>query len=309
MLVYTWLAAIPFTLSVLRVYGYPPTQIPLNHRGNDTVSQQLFGELDELARIVDITYCVGMTGIGIHKPFECLSRCKDFPSFELVTTWNTGPLLSDSCGYIALDHSSSAPRIIVAFRGTYSIANAIVDLSTIPQEYVPYPGRGQDGNAHDDPNPPHDEKCSNCTVHMGFYSSWLLTRTWILAYMKGALESHPGYQVTLVGHSLGGAVAALAALDFHARGWAPRVATFGEPRIGNAAFVRYIDDRFGQVVEGHQFGAPRSKSEFFRVTHAGDPVPLLPLREWGYRMHGGEVFIIKAELPPSVADGDRKSVV
>jgi hypothetical protein len=46
--------------------------------------------------------------------------------------------MSDSCGYIALDHGKH--RIVIAFRGTYSIANTIVDLSTIPQEYVPYPG-------------------------------------------------------------------------------------------------------------------------------------------------------------------------
>jgi hypothetical protein len=49
---------------------------------NRSVSLQLFLELEELARLVDISYCVGNT--GIHKPFECLSRCKDFDGFELV---------------------------------------------------------------------------------------------------------------------------------------------------------------------------------------------------------------------------------
>lgn len=46
------------------------------------VSLPLFSELEELARLVDISYCVGVT--GIHKPFECFSRCSDFPGFELV---------------------------------------------------------------------------------------------------------------------------------------------------------------------------------------------------------------------------------
>ncbi|KFY47324.1 hypothetical protein V495_02004, partial [Pseudogymnoascus sp. VKM F-4514 (FW-929)] len=106
-----------------------------------TVSPALFTELEETARLADIAYCVGVSGIW--KPFGCLSRCGDFPDFELVDTWNTGPLLSDSCGYIALDHPKK--RIVVAFRGTYSIASALADLATTPQVYVPYP---------EDPPPP-----------------------------------------------------------------------------------------------------------------------------------------------------------
>lgn len=59
---------------------------PINHLdvGDNlrNVSLALFMELEELARLVDIAYCVGVT--GIRKPFECLSRCIDFPGFELV---------------------------------------------------------------------------------------------------------------------------------------------------------------------------------------------------------------------------------
>lgn len=53
------------------------------HSSNRTVSQELFNSLEELARIVDVSYCVGST--GIYKPFECLSRCAEFENFELVT--------------------------------------------------------------------------------------------------------------------------------------------------------------------------------------------------------------------------------
>lgn len=50
---------------------------------NRNVSRKLFYELEELARIVDISYCVGTT--GIQKPFLCASRCQEFPGFELAT--------------------------------------------------------------------------------------------------------------------------------------------------------------------------------------------------------------------------------
>lgn len=279
-------------------------QTPLLRYDDDagrTVSPALFAELEESARIVDISYCVGLTSFGISKPFSCLSRCTDFPQFELVATWNTGPLLSDSCGYIALDHGKQ--RIVLAFRGTYSIANTVVDLSTIPQEYVPYPGSGDEDVAVNDESAETADQpeCTNCTVHMGFYHSWLVTRKEILPQLQEQLLLYPHYNLSLVGHSLGGAVAALAGLDFCARGWHPTITSFGEPRVGNAALARYIDERFDIGINA-SIPEDDTNLKYRRVTHVDDPVPLLPLSDWGYAMHAGEIYISKSNLSPEVLD-------
>ncbi|CAL8577061.1 hypothetical protein XPA_002910 [Xanthoria parietina] len=291
----------------IAVAGRPP-QVPLSIPDNagSNVSIELFDDLEELSRIVDIAYCVGTAGLGIQKPFLCASRCQDFKSFELVKTWNTGPLLSDSCGYVALSHPPSVPRIIVAFRGTYSIANTIIDLSTLPQDYIPYPGSNHKEHAEDGskslPNPlprladPASSRCDNCMVHAGFMASWRHTRPQIIDQLDNLLIQYPNYQVTLVGHSLGGAVAALASLDFHAKGWNPQVTTFGEPRVGNHALMKYIDKAFYHESQSNRSVAYR------RVTHIGDPVPQLPLKEWGYRTHGEELYISKVNLPPERSD-------
>lgn len=69
------------------------SQIPLIHQHDRAVSPRLFGELEELARIVDISYCVGLTNTGISKPFTCLSRCADFPQFELIKVHSAFSLL------------------------------------------------------------------------------------------------------------------------------------------------------------------------------------------------------------------------
>jgi hypothetical protein len=295
--------------------AYASEQIPLVQHDaptqtNRTISPELFVELEELARVVDITYCVGALGLGIDQPFVCPSRCADFENFELVTvgdplvsgncntltetqTWNTGPLLSDSCGYIALSHPPSPPRIIVAFRGTYSVTNTVADLSSMPQEYIPYPG---DGNSTSNPTPP---KCNNCTVHTGFYTSWRHTRGEILPHVYKALEQYPTYNVTLVGHSLGGAVAAFAGLEMLDRGLHPTVTTFGEPRIGNAALGGYINLRFNLSSNNT---SDLNAQPYRRVTHVSDPVPLLPLDEWGYEPHGGEIFISNPNVPPEASD-------
>ncbi|KAJ5961064.1 uncharacterized protein N7479_008214 [Penicillium vulpinum] len=273
------------------------------------VSTELFNSLEELSRIVDISYCVGTT--GVQQPFQCLSRCDEFPDLELVTTWNTGVLLSDSCGYIALSHTPASKKIILAFRGTYSITNTIIDLSAYPQAYIPYPD--PDENPTTTPLRPAGPRCENCTVHAGFMRSWLHTRAEILPQISALREKHPDYAITLVGHSLGGAVAALAGLEMRLKGWDATVTTFGEPMIGNEEFARFLDEQFGlgngiaippldPPLHTPPGGGLGRGQRFRRVTHIGDPVPMLPLAEWGYRPHAGEIFISREGLPPQLED-------
>ena len=263
------------------------------------VSTALFADLERLARLVDISYCVGNT--GIQQPFQCLSRCPDFPNLTLTTTWSTGILMGDSCGYVAVDDENEA--IIVAFRGTYSIANTIVDLSTSHQKYVPYPGPDDDDKDKDRSRVASSRvpRCDNCTVHQGFLNSWENTRQVVIPELRALKAAHPSYKVHLVGHSLGGAMACLAALEVRlSLHWADdlTVTTFGQPRVGNQELTEFIDKVF-------QLDADDGASEslpYRRVTHSNDPVPLLPLEEWGYRQHSGEIFIAKQSLSPSERD-------
>lgn len=278
---------------------------PDGHQGDlftTSVSPSLFTDIERLARLVDITYCVGTS--GIYRPFTCASRCKDFPNLRLASTWNTGMLLSDSCGYVAVDDGAKdggdGPAIIVAFRGTYSLANTVVDLSTVPQAYVPYPDPG-DGSSKMKSNGT-EQTCANCTVHMGFLESWRQARKLVLPVLKNVRATHPDYPIHITGHSLGGAVACLAALELKlALGWDDvTVTTFGEPQAGNAGFVRFVDKVFGLTEDLERDDADLERRTYRRVTHVDDPVPLLPLSEWGYRSHGGEVFITKQQLSPGL---------
>jgi hypothetical protein len=194
-------------------------------------------------------------------------------------------------------NKKSNAAIIVAFRGTYSLANTIVDLSTVPQKYVPYPPiDDEDGHAPGEP----EHVCTNCTVHMGFLMSWQLARRTVLPELKRLHEQYPSYPIHVVGHSLGGAVGALAALEMKViLGWENViVTTFGEPRVGNVGFVKYLDTVFGLRDERKNL----EQRTYRRITHVEDPVPLLPLSEWGYRSHAGQFFISKSDLPPEPSD-------
>lgn len=69
-------------------------------------------------------------------------------------------------------------------------------------------------------------------MHSGFLESWTQAEKLIGETIKELVNVwrvERGYELVMVGHSLGGAVAALAALEFHAKGYGPIVTTFGEP--------------------------------------------------------------------------------
>nr|KAJ0204325.1 hypothetical protein LSAT_V11C500278320 [Lactuca sativa] len=77
----------------------------------------------------------------------------------------------------------------------------------------------------------------------------------ILDGVSRVKEMYGELKIMVTGHSMGGAMAAFCGLDL-------AVMTFGQPRIGNAAFASY----YSEVV-------PNT----FRVTHEHDLVPHLPL--------------------------------
>lgn len=72
-------------------------------------------------------------------------------------------------------------------------------------------------------------------------------------------------RIHIVGHSLGGALATLNAATLIARGERRlTIYTFGAPRVGNWAFVKWLDNAIGT-------------ENIRRVFHPADPVPMIPL--------------------------------
>lgn len=99
-------------------------------------------------------------------------------------------------------------------------------------------------------------------VHRGFLSRYQAVRAKI-AHFLGA---HAFDSLLVTGHSMGGALASLAALDLaHALPPSVRVAcvTFGSPRVGDARFAALFADRLGV--------------DHWRVFHDQDPVPMVPM--------------------------------
>ncbi|GIP16314.1 hypothetical protein J40TS1_19560 [Paenibacillus montaniterrae] len=124
---------------------------------------------------------------------------------------------------LGIDHDrygfvlASEQNTILAFRGSSTSIDWVYDFIAQQTEYLPNKNAGQ--------------------THKGFTDIYYTLRQQVMELLSHCNADHPLY---ITGHSLGGALATLAALDiasntsFHA----PIVYTFGAPRVGDPAFVR-----------------------------------------------------------------------
>jgi triacylglycerol lipase len=146
--------------------------------------------------------------------------------------------LRDTQGFIAADEE----HIVIAFRGTEDIRTRAGIRDWITN--VRYT----------------QSRFRNTLVHRGFLEAWRSVEGVAMSHLR-KMRQH-GQQVWLTGHSLGGAIATIAAKDL-AAGMRVRPAgihTFGAPRVGNPDFA----GRFGLNLH--------------RFVHEDDIVPHIPFR-------------------------------
>ncbi|CAJ1400601.1 unnamed protein product [Effrenium voratum] len=125
---------------------------------------------------------------------------------------------------------------------------------------------------------PFGGSCPDCKVHRGFYKSWQSLESQTLrALSELGCEKRP---VRLSGHSLGGAMAMLAAFQLSFNFTIKELYTFGQPRVGDQGWVDAFEARMA-----------KANVAYFRVTDYMDPVPHLP-PAWlmGYRHAAPEVW-------------------
>lgn len=194
-----------------------------------------------LVEYASAAYITDLTALFTWTCSRCNDLTKGFEMLELIVD-------VQNClqAFVGVAHDLNS--IIIAFRGTIenSMRNWIEDLFW-KQLDLNYPG------------------VQGAMVHHGFYSSYHNTtlRHGILSAVRKIKESYGNIHIIITGHSLGGALASFCALDLTVNHGVQNVQlmTFGQPRIGNAAFATYFNKHVADAV---------------RVTHANDIVPHLP---------------------------------
>mmetsp|Transcript_52314 Transcript_52314/g.146790 ORF Transcript_52314/g.146790 Transcript_52314/m.146790 type:complete len:360 (+) Transcript_52314:98-1177(+) len=146
-------------------------------------------------------------------------------------------------------------RCVLAFRGTDSFDGWVQDLKSL--ELVDLPG------------------CASCRVGAGFLESYeALSKGIRKSLAEIGCDKAP---LSVTGHSMGAALATLAAFDLRRSSFNVTMShTFGQPRVGDDAFAAAFNEEFADV-------------PFFRVTRADDPIVYLPYRDPFHHV-GTEVF-------------------
>ena len=137
-------------------------------------------------------------------------------------------------------------EFFISFRGTDTFGNVITDIDLYQVCLDP------DTMTEEAPGPDN----RHIYVHRGFLKGYAAIRRLILEELKGKLESinAPITRIVFTGHSLGGALATLAAVDTKLiehtlsidddnKSALPKIEchTFGAPHVGGAAFERYFN--------------------------------------------------------------------
>ncbi|RKP25670.1 Alpha/Beta hydrolase protein [Syncephalis pseudoplumigaleata] len=233
------------------------------------------------ARYASAAYCLSDSVLAA---WSCPPHCQAVPGITRVarvfSAVSTGT--RDYIATIAPADTAPPDELIVAFRGTLNLRGLAHDLyfahasQEIPQEFKSYFATLllQQSLAPDLEETP--------CVHAGFYRSLQSVSDEVLAVLEEQCARHPSLnRLTICGHSLGGALAILMALLLLVRrpAWLARMSrigvyTYGEPRVGNAAFARLV-----------QLALVQSKLTVIRVTNEGDPVPALPPNQLEFAHH------------------------
>ncbi|EFA85049.1 hypothetical protein PPL_02045 [Heterostelium album PN500] len=159
--------------------------------------------------------------------------------------------VSDSLFYIAVQHNT----YYLVFRGTDNKVNALEDVDFVHQAQFPKEYSGS----------------ASPLVSKGFYDAWYgnllidqLRKPVLEALTSAGCGQFGTCNLMIFGHSFGGAMATLAALDFTYNNYYENIGvyTYGSPRVGNQDFAQLFDSKVENAI---------------RVVYLEDTIPHLPL--------------------------------
>ncbi|KAJ3193580.1 hypothetical protein HK101_004591 [Irineochytrium annulatum] len=164
-------------------------------------------------------------------------------------------------GFVAAN--PPAKHIAISFRGSRTMDNWIDDLM-IAKPDCPFPGAPE-----------------GAKIHYGFLNSWSLVRDDVMSHVSRLLLMYPKFDIWFTGHSLGGALATLAAVDIRQTlgvpGFRLKLLTFAQPRVGNGIWADWVDSL--------------TFDHMLRVVNQDDLTPHLPPSFAGFRHCPDEIWI------------------
>ena len=212
-----------------------------------TVYNETFAE--DVSYFAALSYCT----LEVIKDWNCGAPCERHPNFEVYDAWNI--TVSGSLSNVVVGINHDTDDIIVSLEGTKDVTELLHELTDF--NLIPYT--------------PH--VLPNATVDDFFLNAYVAAQDRIISTITTVkeIQNKVSQPVIVTGHSLGGSIAALVAIDLVLSGVVSseelQLITYGEPRTGNPDFAKYMDKY-----------VPNS----WRLVHSGDIVPHVPLSDMIY---------------------------
>ncbi|KAJ1306381.1 hypothetical protein OPQ81_007386 [Rhizoctonia solani] len=245
--------AIVFSIRTLAA----PTPVDIEQRDSSVtpINAATIASYAPYANFAAATYCSGTAD------WSC-TACKRVPGFVPYATGGNG----NDVQYWYVGWWPAGSSVVVAHEGTdpTQLLSVLTDANALFGNLNPtlFPG-----------------VASAVQVHSGFRDAHASTASVVLAAVKKVIAERAATKVTLVGHSLGGAIATLDALYLKLNlpsTISIKAVTYGQPRVGNQEFADLIDQKI---------------TDFSRITNIEDEIPIVPGRFLGYHHFSGEKHI------------------
>ena len=235
------------------------------------ISQELFKQMKLFAQYSAAAYCRDNSN-SPETPIKCAGKnCPLVEAANAISTAEFSNLLEyDNHVFVAVDDVHKVVTLV--FRGAQSAINwlQIINVDPVPTDL-----------------------CDDCAVHDGFWEMWTAVKSELFGAVDQALATHPDYRFAITGHSLGGALATLAAADFRKREQRysdlTELFTYGSPRVGNGAVADLLT---------------KQSTKNYRVTNGDDTIPRLPPSTFGYVHISPEYWISRNGNNPKPEDID-----
>lgn len=270
-----------------------------------------------LATASPINNSTSFNGIDNHFPQlsshyqEELTRYATFAAIAYCSQYPQGLTVGElqmSCGdsYFLCTEQSPSVEVVQIYRGEVT---AVIFKDDARKEILWVPkGTTTDAewalNFNTKPKPymslaSGKRVCNGCMVHNGFYKG--AREVW-QSMSEGFLQlvrENPEYQISVTGHSLGGALAVLLANELKLMGYNVKLVTYGQPKVGTFRTVDWMDQFWGLPPLNNPNGI--LPNAMVRVTNKGDVVPFVPLTTMGFGHAGMEIYFRNGYLPTDMS--------
>ncbi|GMG56260.1 unnamed protein product [Ambrosiozyma monospora] len=275
-----------------------PSPVKLAQRDGETTpfkltNTDLYDDIVQTARYADASYCIStINGVKLGQLNEACTEvsCADAEDDVYVVD------VVDNISHALILAQNSTKQIIIAFQGSSSLLDWIIDFTFVPVPFESYgASKGLNVNSVDATDP---------KVHAGFQAATDNFFQYSISVLKYLHEKYPDYEFVVTGHSLGGALASLAGVELYLMGYNPAIVSLAGPKVFSPSLAEWVDDVFNtddyiSKLQTQSVSAVESNT-YTRVTHIGDIVPCLPLVEMGYEHAGSEFYINERELPQTI---------